>query len=68
MGKPGNKMKVKVEKDKISIIEFIEETKNGKFTHKNANIPKEYIIRYDLTDNIDELNESTEEYHFGISN
>ncbi len=62
------KTKVVVEKDKMSIIEFIEATKKGKFTGKKANIPKEYVIRYDFTENIDELNESVEEYHFGITN
>jgi len=62
------KIKVLVEKDKMSIVEFVEATKKGKFTEKDANIPKEYIIRYDFTENIDELNDTVEEYHFGITN
>ena len=62
------KIKVEIQKKNLSIIEFIEDTKKGKFTHKDVNIPQEYVIRYDFTENINELNETIEQYHFGITN
>ena len=62
------KIRVEISTENQSIIEFINKTKEGQFSEKK-NIPKEYILRFDLPENIDFLNEdeSVEQYHFGLT-
>lgn len=61
-------LKITLNEDSQSVIEFINKTKEGKFSDKE-NVPQEYIIRYDLPEEIDILNESetSETYHFGLT-
>jgi hypothetical protein len=62
------KLRIEISDENQSIIEFINKTKEGQFSDKE-NIPQEYIIRFDLPDDIDFLNEneSIEQYHFGLT-
>lgn len=61
-------LRIKINGDNQSIIEFINKTKEGGFSNKE-NIPKEYVIRYDLPDDIDLINENelVEQYHYGLT-
>lgn len=51
-----------------SIIEFINKTKEGRFSEKN-NILQEYVLRFETPEDIDFLNEfeTVEQYHFGLT-
>jgi len=62
------KIRIEINDENQSIIEFIIKTKEGKFSDKK-NIPQEYIIRYDLPEDLDLLNEneSFEQYYFGLT-
>ena len=61
-------LKITLNEESQSVIEFINKTKEGKFSDKE-NVPQEYIIRYDLPEDINILNESetAETYHFGLT-
>jgi hypothetical protein len=61
-------VRIEIRDENQSIIEFINKTKEGQFSDR-GNIPKEYVIRYDLPEDIDFLNEneSIEQYHFGLT-
>lgn len=61
-------IRIEISDENQSVIEFINKTKEGQFSEKE-NFPRGYVIRYDLPEELDFLNEneSIEQYHYGLT-
>lgn len=59
---------IEISDGKQTLIEFINKTKEGRFSEKDS-ILQEYVLRYETPEDIDFLNEfeTVEQYHFGLT-